>query len=190
MLPRKVRRELPKLIEETRQLELRRKEEEREADPVSHDPQVPTIYTIAEAGDLHKADGISAMRVKYCSDVTDFIVLMHGHSVPQNKAIANAIEDAMARKHGIEAKRRDGSVDGGWLVLDYGSILVNIMTPKKREYYNMEGHWRKQGSEPVPLAHVLRSDVREGYSTGRDVTYGGGNRQQPWEEEEVDPFWS
>merc|ERR1712115_246858 len=41
----------------------------------------------------------------------------------------------------------EGSADSGWTILDYGSIMVHVMTPKSRLFYNVEGKWKDQGGE-------------------------------------------
>eukprot|EP00978_Attheya_sp_CCMP212_P040928 scaffold228744_cov31-Attheya_sp.AAC.1 len=49
----------------------------------------------------------------------------------------------------------EGLADSGWILLDYGDIMVHIMTPKSRIFYDMEGQWREKGGEPMDLQHLL-----------------------------------
>jgi ribosome-associated protein len=56
---------------------------------------------------------------------TEFFVNLVGNSRPQNQAIAAAIEEDMKEKHGRSA-RHEGTADSGWILLDYGDIIVNV----------------------------------------------------------------
>lgn len=49
----------------------------------------------------------------------------------------------------------EGSADSGWILLDYGDVMVHVMTPKSRLFYDMEGVWRKRGGESLDLSNVL-----------------------------------
>lgn len=52
-----------------------------------------------------------------------------------------------------------GAPESGWILLDYGNIIVHIMTPKSRSYYDLESFW-SNGVE-VPLEGVLKPNVAE-----------------------------
>ena len=70
---------------------------------------------------------------------------------PQNQPIAAAItKDAQEAFDGMKPGGTgvpEGSPESGWMVLDYGSVMVHIMTPKSRLYYNVEGQWRDKHGE-------------------------------------------
>jgi ribosome-associated protein len=42
---------------------------------------------------------------------------------------------------------REGTVDSGWLLLDYGDVVVNIFAPAERDYYQLDQLWSQ--AEPV-----------------------------------------
>ena len=96
------------------------------------------VRTIVKAADGRKADNIVALQVAQITTVTSYMVVLSGSSRPQNQAIAAAIMDDMEEIHGIH-QNPQGTADSGWMVVDYGSIMVHIMTPKSRLYYNIEG---------------------------------------------------
>lgn len=50
-----------------------------------------------------------------------------------------------------------GSPESGWVLLDYGDIIVHIMTPKSRTYYDLESFWGN--GTPVPLGEVIKPNV-------------------------------
>lgn len=96
------------------------------------------VRTIAKAADGRKADDIVALQVAHVSTLTSFMFILSGNSRPQNQAIAGVIADDVEEKYGIH-KNPQGDASSGWMVLDYGSVMVHIMTPKSRLYYNVEG---------------------------------------------------
>jgi len=56
----------------------------------------------------------------------------------------NALADAVVEKTRQEYKRKnriEGSPAGGWLVLDYGSVIVHLFAPDVRDYYRLEELW-------------------------------------------------
>jgi ribosome-associated protein len=99
---------------------------------VSDDPLVSELHTIAKAGDKRKAEQITALRVSHLTVTTEFFVTMVGNSRPQNQAIAAAIQEDMEEFHG-RTGRLEGTADSGWILLDFGDIIINVMTPRSRE---------------------------------------------------------
>jgi len=77
-------------------------------------------------------------------------------------------------------KLPEGTADSGWMVLDYESVMVHIMTPKSRLYYNVEGQWVEKGGDYMDLSRVLVPNN----------SVGETNAQQLNVPQEQDPFWS
>ncbi|KAL3816482.1 hypothetical protein ACHAXA_005838 [Cyclostephanos tholiformis] len=134
---------------------------------VSSDPLVPLVHTIVMAADKRKASDIVAMRVTSCTSLTNFVVIVSGTSRPQNQAISNAISRDVSDRHdGMRCLGNgipEGNADSGWILLDYGDVMVHVMTPKSRLFYDMDGIWRGRGGEYLDLTDVL-------------VDEGGGGR--------------
>jgi Ribosomal silencing factor during starvation len=70
-------------------------------------------------------------------------------------------------------------------LLDYGDIIVHVMTPKSRAYYDLEAFWR--AGETVDLSGVLLPNVPPSANAPR-ADFGGD--AFPDDDEEEDPFWS
>ncbi|MDD5260601.1 MAG: ribosome silencing factor [Methylacidiphilales bacterium] len=71
-----------------------------------------------------------------------FFLICSGESEPQLKAIADSILTGLKVQHGLRAAGHEGSSASQWIILDYGSLLVHVMHPEKRRYYNLENLWR------------------------------------------------
>ncbi|EEC46330.1 predicted protein, partial [Phaeodactylum tricornutum CCAP 1055/1] len=97
-----------------------------------------------QAADGRKADDIVVLHVGNVSTLTSFLVLLSGNSRPQNQAIAAAIVKDVQERYALTPGGSgvpEGSAESGWMLLDYGNVMVHVMTPKSRLYYNVEGQW-------------------------------------------------
>ena len=99
------------------------------------------VRAIAKAGDGRKAEDIVGLQVAQITTLTSFMVFLSGNSRPQNQAIVAAIVEDVEEKFGI-VRNPQGTADSGWVVLDYGSVMVHVMTPRSRLFYNVEGQVR------------------------------------------------
>ena len=158
--------------------------------PPSADELAPLVKVIAKAADMRKADDVVAMRIAKLSTVAGFVVICSGNSRPQNQAIAAAITDDVTEAfdgdyvllgNGVP----EGNADSGWILLDYGDVIVHIMTPKSRLFYDIEGQWREKGGEYLDLSDVLLPN--SGVLGDSPPTAGGS---MGGISEEDDPFWS
>ena len=163
--------------------------------PPEQDELAELVRCIVRGADGRKADNIVAMRVSKISTVTSFVVIVTGNSRPQNQAIAAVIKDDVNEEFELLPGATgvpEGSADSGWTVLDYGSVMVHVMTPKSRLFYNIEGKWKDQGGEIMDITAAIlpnaptaeqQKQQQEGKSEGESGTMQGLT-------EEEDPFWS
>ena len=75
--------------------------------------------------------------------IADFFIIATGSSTPHLRALAEYIESGL-EKDGIRPLRKEGLREGGWIVLDYGSIIVHLFNRESRDYCCLEKLW---GSE-------------------------------------------
>ena len=94
-----------------------------------------------EFADNKKAENIVILDVRKLSSVTDYFVIASGTSEPHLRAIVDEITDELRDRHGIRPVRRDGTVHGAWVVLDYFDVIVHVMRQDIRERYDLEGLW-------------------------------------------------
>ena len=97
--------------------------------------------TIADAGEDRKAGDIILLDVAEVSYLADYFVMMTGYSRVQVRAIAQAIEDKGQQELQRSPIRTEGKSEGTWVLQDYGDVLVHIMMPTEREFYNLEAFW-------------------------------------------------
>lgn len=90
-----------------------------------------------------KADDVILLDLRETSPVADFFVVCSGSNERQIAAIADNIQEKLRVDHASKAYRVEGTGSSGWLLLDYGDVLVHIFAPSQREFYRLETLWAK-----------------------------------------------
>ena len=95
----------------------------------------------ADACDDRKATDIRLIRVDEVSSLADWMVIAGGHTDVQVRAIARSVEDRLEDVTGRLPLRKEGVNEGCWALLDYGEVIVHILQPSERSYYDLEAFW-------------------------------------------------
>jgi ribosome-associated protein len=74
------------------------------------------------------------------SSFADYFVIASGNSERQAASLVDDVDSKLAEK-GIVPKHIEGKADSGWVLMDYGDIIVNIFTKEQRGVYNIERIW-------------------------------------------------
>lgn len=77
-------------------------------------------------------------------------MICSGTSERQLTAINREIVDTLKRQVQVRPLRVEGEAESGWVVLDYGEVIVHLFAPEEREYYDLEELW----SEAIPLVRI------------------------------------
>lgn len=88
------------------------------------------------------AENIILLDLRGISDFTDFFVLASGTSERMLSSLVDAVTEKTDAQ-GIDTPYVDGTPQSGWMVLDYGAVVVHLLSPEKRDYYQLEELWRK-----------------------------------------------
>jgi len=157
--------------------------------PMLADPLLPLIEAIALAADKRKAASIQAFRISHLTEITTFMVVVEGNSRPQNQAIALAVEEDVLLSFTMQPSKQ-GDAASGWILLDYGSVIVHIMTPQMRNFYKLERRWKD--AELVDLSGIMTPSQAKKASSQDDDSFGAPEDEEQAEEKEKDeddPFW-
>lgn len=104
------------------------------------DPKDAAQSAVEAAVDKLASD-VVLLDVREQTDYTDFVMVCTADSERQIRAVSEAIETAM--KPALTIRRRvEGDPDSGWIVQDYGDVVVHVFAPAEREYYRLERIWR------------------------------------------------
>ena len=117
------------------------------------------LATVVDAARSKKASRIRLLDVRDIASFTDTFAFMSGGSDRQNRAIAEAIEEAL-KLSGERPISREGEANGNWVLLDYGSLVVHVMDEETRRHYNLEGLWSAGRELDLPAEIHPSSDAR------------------------------
>jgi ribosome-associated protein len=96
--------------------------------------------TVCEALDDLKANAIKTMDVRHLTSVTDFMVIASGRSDRHVRSLADSVLER-CKQLGCRALGVEGQDGGEWVLLDLGDVVVHVMLPKVRDFYNLEKLW-------------------------------------------------
>ena len=89
--------------------------------------------------DNKKAMDIKSLEITDLTVVADYFVIATGTSGTHIRALADEVEDALA-KMGVEPNHIEGKTTG-WILLDYRTVIVHLFTHDQRELYSLEHLW-------------------------------------------------
>jgi len=90
-----------------------------------------------------KADNIVLLDLRGLSSVADYFVVCSGGSERQLRAIADGVGEGIQKNLSISPRHIEGLSGGGWVLVDYGDVIVHIFSPSLRTYYSLETLWAK-----------------------------------------------
>ena len=94
---------------------------------------------VEAASDKQASDIVWLDTRKVCT-FTDYFVICSGDSDRQIQAIYDEV-DHILKKEGVLPRHREGTIGSGWLLLDFGDVVVHIFAPFEREYYQLDTLW-------------------------------------------------
>lgn len=94
----------------------------------------------AKTLDSKKALDIICLDIESKSSIADYFILASGGSERQIKALSEEVDDKFA-KEGLIVKSIEGKPSSGWILLDFGDVIVSVLTLEMREKYNIEKVW-------------------------------------------------
>ncbi len=95
---------------------------------------------VVEALEELKAKDIKVMDVRGKSSITDMMVVATGTSDRQVKALASKVIEKV-KQHDVQPLGVEGEQAGEWIVVDLVDVVVHIMLPEVRAFYNLEKLW-------------------------------------------------
>ena len=110
----------------------------------------------AEACDDRKAVDIQLIRVDEVSSLADWMVIAGGQSDVQVRAIARSVEDRLEEEAQRLPLRKEGINEGRWALLDYGEVIVHVLQPTERRYYDLEAFWSHGQRRPHLASNPLK----------------------------------
>ncbi len=95
-----------------------------------------------------QAEDIVVLDIHDIAYFTDYFVIATALNQRHAAALIDAFEKELANE-GIKALHREGGSTSGWVLVDFGGVIVHLFTPEDREFYNLEGLWGVAGVPAV-----------------------------------------
>lgn len=88
-----------------------------------------------------QGEDILLLDIREISILADYFVIGSAVSKRQTKAMVNGIIDETKQGFDVKPLRVEGDADSGWVLMDYGAVVVHLFAPEARSYYDLEGFW-------------------------------------------------
>lgn len=99
-----------------------------------------------------KARDIVVLDVSKMTSLFDYMIIASGDSNRQTRALANNVQEKLKEK-GATVYGVEGEQEGEWVLVDLGDMVVHIMVPAVRQYYNLEDLWGAVEDRRKAAAH-------------------------------------
>ena len=113
---------------------------------------IVTMAAAVKALDKKKGKNLQVLKTGELTTLADYFVLCTAGSTTQIKALCDICEEAVEQAGG-ELHHKEGFRDGGWVLLDYGVVVVHLFMEEAREFYNLERLWAD--AETVDISALL-----------------------------------
>jgi ribosome-associated protein len=114
-------------------------------------PLPKEIFMVIEGEDLAKAcakaaedmqaENIRVWDMRGVSNLTDFMIVCSGSSMPHLRAITREVAGIVEKETGAKPVNTEGKVDSRWVVLDYIDVMIHVMHEEMRDFYGLEELW-------------------------------------------------
>jgi ribosome-associated protein len=101
-----------------------------------------TARRMVDAASDKKAQDIVLLDVRKISSLADYFVICSASVERQIRAIAEAVEESLDAVD-IPPYKREGSPADGWVLLDYGDVIMHVMSTEQRGFYRLDQLWEQ-----------------------------------------------
>ena len=105
---------------------------------------------MVEIAEDRQADDIVLLDIRPVSPVADYFVICNGTSERQLNTLTRTITDTVKKETGHVPLHTEGDAASGWILLDFGDVVVHLFAPAERDYYRLEELW----SAALPVVRI------------------------------------
>jgi ribosome-associated protein len=88
-----------------------------------------------------KGSDVLLLDIRDQATFTDYFLICNADNERQLAALAEGISESAKKNGSAVAWGKEGQPDGGWVLLDYGDLVVHLFSPQMRRYYGLEELW-------------------------------------------------
>ena len=100
------------------------------------------VKIVCAALEEKKAGDLKIIEIDEVSPIADYFVICDGANAPQVEALVDNVEEKL-QQAGVVPKRIEGMKNCGWILMDYGDVVVHVFSPEARAYYALEKLWQR-----------------------------------------------
>ncbi len=113
------------------------------------------LASLVKILDAKKAGDISVIRVEESTIIASYFIICTAGSLTQLKALADEADEKMSEL-GEPPRKIEGKNESGWILCDFGGVILHIFTAQNREFYDLERLWSE--AERVDISEFLTKD--------------------------------
>jgi ribosome-associated protein len=98
-----------------------------------------------------QAEDILLLDIRNAASFADYFVIGTAGSERQLDAVLTEIDKRLGKEEKLRPMGREGEPASGWVLLDYGDVIVHLFAPEQRTYYDLEGLW----ATGVPVVRIV-----------------------------------
>ncbi|RLC68991.1 MAG: ribosome silencing factor [Chloroflexi bacterium] len=106
-------------------------------------------HLATELASEKQAKDIAMLDVRALCSFADYFVLCTGDTKRHLEAIWQGI-NGILRSKGVAPHHNEGTPDSGWMLADFGSVIIHIFAPSERDYYQLDKLWDKA----IPVVRI------------------------------------
>jgi ribosome-associated protein len=88
-----------------------------------------------------KGEDIALLDLRERTIIADYFIVCSAGSERQLKAIVNGVTEEVKKRYGLIPRGVEGEAETGWVLIDYGDVVVHAFAPEVRSYYDLESFW-------------------------------------------------
>lgn len=100
-------------------------------------------HAILDILDETKGEDIMILDLVEVCSFTDYFVLCTGSTERMLNALADSVRSTLKKRLGLGVMKVEGDAQSGWILLDYGNVIVHLFSQDLRDYYKLEELWRE-----------------------------------------------
>lgn len=98
-------------------------------------------HKIIDLVEEKQAEDIVLLDLRQVSLIADYFVICSASTERQTKAIVDSLAEDL-KKDGARPLHVEGNTDSGWVLIDYGDVIVHVFAPAQRSFYQLEDLWQ------------------------------------------------
>ena len=107
--------------------------------------------------DSKKAKDIKLLRTREITILADYFVICTANSTTQLKTLADEVEKIL-KENGEMPLRREGHRTGGWVLIDFGCVIVHLFLKDMRDIYTLERLW--SDAEDIDISSIIEARIQ------------------------------